>query len=85
MFSSAVSGIERMAFFTPPDPDIHPISESEDLGIMLYDNFDIKTHTPLDTAKGEGNVYRTFYHPYICNGVINVPDFASREVWKEDV
>ncbi len=55
MFSSAVSGIERecMAFFTPPDPDIHPISESEDLGIMLYDNFDIKTHTPLDTAKGE--------------------------------
>ena len=52
---------------------------------MLYDNFDIKTHTPLDTAKGEGNVYRTFYHPYICNGVINVPDFAGREVWKEDV
>ena len=76
---------ECMAFFTPPDPDIHPISESEDLGIMLYDNFDIKTHTPLDTAKGEGNVYRTFYHPYICNGVINVPDFAGREVRKEDV
>lgn len=76
---------ECMAFFSMPDPEMRVIDESRDLGIMLYDNFDIKTHIPLNTTSGEGRVYRTFYHPYLCHGIISVPDFSSKEVWKEDV
>ena len=71
------------AFFSQPDPDMKPIQESRDLGIMLYDIFDIKGTTPLNTATGEGSIEPSYYHATMINGVIIVPNYESFEVLKK--
>ena len=74
-----------MAFFSPPDENVHPIKESRNLGIMLYDNFDIRTIVPLNTKTHEGKICRTFFDAVMQNGTIVVPEYDSGEVWKIDV
>ena len=76
---------ECMAFFSPPDETVHPIEESRNLGIMLYDNFDIRTIVPLNTKTHEGKICRTFFDAVMQNGTIVVPEYDSGEVWKIDV
>lgn len=77
---------ECIAFFSEPNYQIKPLVDlNMDLGIMLYDNFDITNHTPLNTNTHEGKVYRTFYRPNMVHGRIDIPDFESMEVLKPDV
>ena len=73
---------ECMAFFEEADKTIQPLQESQDFGIMLYDNFDIRTTVPLNTKTHEGKIVRSFYHAEMINGVIVVPEYTSEEVWK---
>ena len=80
---------EFMAFVSLPDENMKPINESMDLGIMLYDIFDISSTEKLNTSKKQYNadtvVQRSFYHPHMINGVINIPDYDSFEVYKGDI
>lgn len=73
---------ECMCFFSAPDESMKPIQSSMDLGITLYDIFDIRDNTPLDTQQQTGRIFVTYYHPYMINGIINVPDYDSAEVFK---
>lgn len=72
---------ECMCFFAIVDEKKKPIPESRDMGIMLYDVFDPNSIEPLDTNKGTGSIYVTYYHPYMINGHINVPAYNSPEVY----
>lgn len=74
---------ECMCFFKEPDPNMVPIHESRELGMMLYDNFDIRSNIPLNTKTNEGKISRSFYYPVMENGVIRVPDYMSRSVKRE--
>ena len=68
---------EFSAYFrlvNPSDNDLRqPISESKDLGIMLYD---------LDFDKNQNNPEAMFYRAKMQNGVIIVPPKDSEEVLK---
>lgn len=76
---------ECLAFFSSVDESKQAIDKSEDLGIMLYDIFDIRKNIPLDTAaKQKGGICVSYYHPYMINGTINVPAYDSREVFKPE-
>jgi CRISPR-associated protein Cas5d len=71
---------ECMCFFGPPDMERCPTKEDRDLGIMLYDIFDIRDNTPLDTENGTGNIRPSYYHPHMIKGVIQVPGYESGEI-----
>ena len=72
---------ECMCFFAPADENRNPIPESRDLGIMLYDIFDLNSIEPLDTGEKTGSVNVTYYHPFMINGHISVPVYGSPEVF----
>lgn len=75
---------ECICFFSPVDETKMPISESLDLGITLYDIFDIRDNIPLDTSKknASGHIAVSYYHPYMIAGVIKVPEYESKEVFR---
>ena len=75
---------ECMCFFGPPEENMKPISESKDLGVMLYDVFDIRSNIPLNTdpKNRTGGTVVSFYHPIMTNGVIKVPGYETEEVFK---
>lgn len=73
---------ECMCFFQEPDVNRKPINENRELGIMLYDNFDIRSNIPLNTQDKTGSLTRSFYLPSLKNGIINVPDYESTSVLK---
>lgn len=76
---------ECIAFFSPVDEEKQPIDKSEDLGIMLYDIFDIRKNQPLNTAKKNGNTIRaSYYHPRMIHGCIDVPPYDSFEIFKPE-
>ncbi len=58
---------------------------SKDLGIMVYDPFDFHNITPIVTGKNpQMDAYKpSFFHAYMINGHINVPEYDSPEVFKE--
>jgi CRISPR-associated protein Cas5d len=58
--------------------DLKPIEESLDLGIMLYDVFDL--HKFEVTKKAEP--YISLFHAKMENGVIEIPEFDSELVLK---
>lgn len=81
---------ECMCFFSMPNPEMHPIDYSEDIGTMLYDVFDIKSNVPLftlPTIGGEDKNRRPdeivvsrkirFFHAKIEHGSIKVPPFEE--------
>lgn len=74
---------ECMAFFKMPDPDMTPISESRNLGYMLYDVFDITSNEKLDTSVG-GNADKvispSFYNAVMKDGIIDVPKWGSSAI-----
>lgn len=74
---------ECMCFFAPVDDKMTPIQESKDLGIMLYDIFDITQNDVIDTGKKKtsATIKPSYYHPYMINGVINVPEWGSKEIF----
>lgn len=72
---------ECMCYFAPIDESRVPISTNQDMGIMLYDIFDLRSMEPLDTEKGTGKIQVTYYHPYMINGHVCVPEYDSPEVF----
>lgn len=75
---------ECMCFFSPVQEELVPIQESKDLGIMLYDVFDITKNVILNTDKKNlsGKIEPSYYHAYMINGVINVPRWGSNEIFR---
>ncbi len=70
---------EFVCYFDLPT-DRPPIAESMDLGIMLYDVFDL--HRFEKTAKPEPFV--SVFRANLDHGVMNVPDFDSEAVLKPE-
>lgn len=70
---------EFVCYFDKPS-DIPPIKENLDLGIMLYDVFDLHQFEVTPIAKP----FVTLYHAKLENGVINVPSFESELVLKPE-
>ena len=71
---------ECVAYFSESDPNEKPIQKDADLGLMVYDIFDLhdaevhkKTRTRL-----------SLYHAVMNQGVIDVPPYDSPEVLKGD-
>lgn len=67
---------ECAAYFAESDGTRAPIPESMDLGIMLYDVFDLRKTEPLPKAQP----YITLFHAALENGILRVPEFLSSEV-----
>lgn len=78
-FQPSLGTREFVCYFDEPT-DAKPISEDLDLGLMLYDVFDL--HKFKVTKKAEP--YVTLFKAYMKNGVIEVPDFDSELVLKPE-
>ena len=70
---------EFVCYFGEPT-DAQPIPDTLDLGIMLYDVFDL--HKYEVTPKAEPFV--TVFEAKLENGVLDVPDFDSEQVLKPE-
>lgn len=80
---------EYMCFFDEPDETRQPLPESKDLGIMLYDIFDIDNNQAIITSSSKSKATRgsyspAYFHAYMINGVVNIPDYHSREILREE-
>lgn len=67
---------EFTAYFEESDGILPPISESLDLGLMVYDVFDLHDYSVSKKAKP----YLTLFHAKMVNGVIEIPPYDSSEV-----
>ena len=72
---------EFLAYFEEGTELVTPIDMDLDLGLMLYDVFDL--HQWEVTKKPKP--YVTLFHAQLKNGVLNVPDFDSPEVLRPEV
>lgn len=83
-YQPALGTRECMCYFSAPDMDMEPIDDSENLGVMLYDVFDIRNNIPLDTSpngkKTGGKTQVSFFNAVMEHGVIHVPAFDSNEI-----
>lgn len=68
---------EFVCYFDEPT-DMKPINEDMDIGLMLYDVFDLHKHS----VDRKCNSFVTLYYAKMQNGIINVPDFDSDDVIK---
>jgi CRISPR-associated protein Cas5d len=59
-----------------------PVSYSQDLGLMLYDVFDL-SRPGLPLMKGE-HPFISLFHARVEGGVLNVPDFSHAKVLKPE-
>ena len=66
------------AFFGESDGTRSPIDESRDLGLMVYDVFDLHDFSVRARTKPS----LSLYHAVMEHGVINVPPYDSEEVLK---
>lgn len=74
---------ECMCFFREVDETKTPLSIDLDLGIMLYDVFDISKNIPLNTNKnGINSFYPSYFSAMIRNGVLEIPYFNDSRVLK---
>lgn len=73
-------GLREFVCYFGEATDLSPISDTLDLGIMLYDVFDL--HKFEVTAKAEPFV--TLFHAEMKNGVVEIPDFDSEFVFKPE-
>lgn len=72
---------EFAAYFAPAEGEPGPIDLDLDLGLMLYDVFDL--HKWQVTKKAEP--YVTLFHARLQQGVLHVPPFDSPEVLRPEV
>lgn len=70
---------EFVCYYSEPT-EMEPIKEDMDLGIMLYDVFDL--HKFAVTPKAEPFV--SLFHAKLKNGILEVPDFDSELVLKPE-
>lgn len=68
---------ECYAFFDKPNMNMKPINVNGELGLMLYDVFDITDNTPLDTEKGTGELCKAYFYCSMNDGVIVVPRYVD--------
>lgn len=78
-FQPSLGTREFVCYFAPPS-DIPPIADSLDLGLMLYDVFDLHDFEVAKKVKP----YVTLFHAEMKNGVIEVPEFDSDDVLKPE-
>lgn len=72
-FAQPVLGCREFAGYFEPAPDqFTTISESPDLGLMLYDVFDLEAEND-----GYAKPFITLFNPSLKNGVIEIEDWAS--------
>ena len=69
---------EFVAYFEESDGTRQPIPESMDLGLMVYDVFDLHDYSVRKKTKP----CLSLYHAKMENGVIEVPPYDSPEVLK---
>lgn len=69
---------ECIAYYEESDGTRQPVSYNDDLGLMLYDVFNLHDHEVRKVTKP----YVTLYRPKMRNGVIDVPEFDSPDVLK---
>ena len=69
---------EFVCYFEESDGTRAPIDESRDLGLMVYDVFDLHDCSVSKKAKP----CLSLYHAVMEHGVINVPPYDSDEVLK---
>lgn len=69
---------EFVAYFEESDGTRQPIDESRDLGLMVYDVFDLHDYTVRKKTQPKVSLY----HAVMEHGVIHVPPYDSPEVLK---
>lgn len=80
-FQPCLGTRECTAYFEESDCSIPPIDENMDIGIMLYDVFDLHKFANDKTAEPAISVF----HAVLENGVLEVPDYDSPQVLKPEV
>ena len=70
---------EFVCYFDQPT-DLTPIQETLDLGIMLYDVFDLHKFRVTPIAEP----FVTLFHAKMENGIVEVPEFDSASVLKPE-
>lgn len=78
-FQPTLGTREFVCYFAPPS-DEPPIDDSLDLGLMLYDVFDLHDFEVAKKAKP----FVTLFHAEMKNGIIEVPEFDSKDVLKPE-
>ena len=78
-FQPSLGMREFVCYFAPPSED-PPIDDSLDLGLMLYDVFDLHDFEVATKVKP----FVTLFHAEMKNGVIKVPEFDSEDVLKPE-
>ena len=77
-------GLRELVGYFGPATDAQPVDEDLDLGLMIYDVFDLHdSDAPEDLKKRKlktASPYVTLYRPSMRRGVIEVPPFDSAEV-----
>lgn len=68
---------ECVCFFEPVDENIRPVDITMNLGMCLYDVFDIRENTPLTKENSKDVLKCTYYNPKIVNGIISVPSYEE--------
>lgn len=71
---------EFTAYFEESDGNCPPIPVDQDLGLMVYDVFDIREYHPT----GQPVPYISLYHACMEQGVILVPPYDSTAVLKPE-
>lgn len=61
------------------DEKTHPFNHTQNLGVMLYDVFDLRT--PNDSL---GPPFISVFHAEIRNGILEIPPYESERVLKPD-
>ena len=69
---------EFVAYFEKSDLMRLPIDHTQDIGLMLYDVFDLNKTEPLV----KGKPYVSLFHAKIEKGIIEIPDFNDISVLK---
>lgn len=69
---------EFVCYFEESDGTRSPIDVSMDLGLMIYDVFDLHDYSVKKKTKSN----LSLYHAVMKHGVIHVPDYDSDEVLK---
>lgn len=78
-FQPSLGTREFVCYFAPPSDD-PPIDDSLDLGLMLYDVFDLHDFEVAKKVKP----FVTLFHAEMKNGIIEVPEFDSEDILKPE-
>lgn len=73
---------ECLCHFSLPNESLKPIDLNLNLGIMLYDVFDITSNIPLNTKNNTGKTSISVFNAVIKKGTLIVPEYNSMEVFK---